>query len=432
MRLLSGWGNYPQNNVRIHKPSSQDELSEIITTNHKVIAYGNGRSYGDSALQNDVIDVKNFNSIIHLSEDEAYLLAEGGILLKEILEYIIPKGFLLYVLPGTQYVTLGGAIAADIHGKDHPSAGSFSKHLCGIWLLNVEGEELHCSKEINPQLFWNTCGGLGKTGIIVKAKVKLKKIESQNMVMKTMVYSNLHKLFQAFELINGYPYKVAWLDLVSKDFSAVLNIGKISDNGSVSVPIKNNSKPLLKLNWNLPFYMPSWFMNIYPIKVFNKIYFLKHKLFQGEKIAGIVDFFFILDKVNNWNKLYGRKGFLQYQFVLPEKTALEGIQEILSYLAKNKFWPSLAVLKRMGEVNDLAINSFPMPGYTMALDFKYGKNIFLILDHLDELVISYGGRIYLAKDARLKSESFRKMYPKSKFTNDKFISHQIERLSNDQ
>jgi hypothetical protein len=157
---------------------------------------------------------------------------------------------------------------------------------------------------------------------------------------------------------------------------------------------------------------------------------LKHKLFQGEKIAGIVDFFFILDKVNNWNKLYGRKGFLQYQFVLPEKTALEGIQEILRYLAKNKFWPSLAVLKRMGKVNDLAINSFPMPGYTMALDFKYGKNIFLILDHLDELVISYGGRIYLAKDARLKSESFRKMYPKSKFANDKFISHQIERLNN--
>lgn len=426
MNFLSGWGNYPRYKVRIHQPASLPEIIETVRTNQLVIAHGNGKSYGDSALQKDVIDLKKLNNIIEFDENEGIIIAEAGILLKQILAFIVPKSYFLCVLPGTQFITLGGAIAADIHGKDHPFSGNFSEHVEKIWVLDENGSVIICSKQINSDLFWNTCGGMGKTGIIIKAQIKLRKINTSKLLVENRQFNNLNDLLFSFDNYEDSPYKVAWLDLANDELKANLTLARTDETAQFNKGYEKSVKGFQSV-FSIPFFFPTWFLNPKLIKLFNYLYFFFKS--RSSKVYSVeyYDYFFVLDKIRNWNKIYGRSGFLQYQFVLPENRSLEGIERIITYLKKNNITPYLVVLKKLGEINNHAVNSFPMPGFSLALDFKYNKKILTYLDDLDDIVIAFGGRVYLAKDARMGSKSFDKMYPESNFNNEKYISYQIER-----
>ncbi len=435
---LGGWGRYPLIETQLKSPSSIEELVQEISKKNS-IARGNGRSYGDSAVnKSNTISMKKFNRVLEFNDDSGLLVTESGILLSEIIDSFLPKGWFPMVTPGSKFVTVGGMVACDVHGKNHHKEGSFGDYIEWLEIITASGEIKRCSKKENSELFNWTIGGMGLTGIIINVAFYLRPVSTSWIKQKVITAKNIDQVFEIFEKTLDSTYSVAWIDCLSKKNKlgrSLVILGEHANLTDLKTDMKN--KPLSvknKSKLKIPFFFPSFILNSFTIKIFNSLYYFLGSLKKGYKIIDYDTFFYPLDYIFNWNKIYGRKGFAQYQCVIPLKNALVGVRELLetiSYSNSNSF---LAVLKRFGKQESHL--SFPIEGYTLALDFPITKTNLDLMNKLDEVTIKYEGQFYLAKDSRLNKEIFKRSDTKfakySKFRSLKmketFSSAQSERL----
>lgn len=428
---LPSWGNYPKIENRAFSFDNEVALKHVVSGHDELICYGNGRSYGDSALSKNIVQVRPYSYFLNFDETSGLLHIQAGVLLSEILDVFVPQGWFLKITPGTKLITVGGAIASDVHGKNHHVEGCFSECVEMFRLMLPDGSIAECSRKENTELFRATCGGMGLTGVILDAKISLKKIRSQYILQKTIKTRNLKETFAAFEENKAIPYSVAWIDCLAKGDKAgkcLLMTGDFSDDGDL------NYSPEKKIN--IPFYFPNFVLNSASVRAFNFLYYKKVRKKISEQKVGIDTFFYPLDAISNWNRMYGKGGFTQYQFILPKESSLKGMRTVLQKIAASGRGSFLAVLKLYGPANDNWL-SFPLEGYSLALDFKIEKGLFAFLDTLDEIVVKHGGRVYLAKDVRvsrnvveqgyLKIDKFRALRKQYKM-NEKFNSLQSRRL----
>jgi decaprenylphospho-beta-D-ribofuranose 2-oxidase len=401
----SAWGKYPEIDCNLFKFNNINDLKKTINRENCLIPYGNGRSYGDSALSKNIINIRSYNYFLDFNEEQGLLHVQSGLLLSEILEAFVPRGWFLKVTPGTKLITIGGAIASDIHGKNHHVEGCFSQCLEEFTIMLADGSVKTCSYKNDPELFYATCGGMGLTGVILDAKIYLKRINSQYINQTTIKIKNLKETFDAFEKYSSKPYSVAWIDCLAKGANigkCLLMVGDFANDGNL------NYKKKKRLN--IPFKFPSFALNKYSIKAFNWLYYNKTLAGTSQKKVDIDSFFYPLDSVNNWNRIYGKNGFIQYQFILPKESSYEGLKKILQTIANLGKGSFLTVLKLYGKANKNWL-SFPMEGYSLTLDFKIEKGLLELLDQLDEIVLKCHGRIYLTKDARVSKDIFEQGYP---------------------
>ena len=402
---LNSWGMYPKIKNTIFKFSSTKTLRDILKKKKTFIPFGNGRSYGDSALNQNIIHTKGYDYFLNFDEETGLLHVQSGVLLAEILESYVPKGWFLKVTPGTKLITVGGAIASDIHGKNHHVEGCFSESVKEFEIILPSGEQVLCSKDTKPELFKATCGGMGLTGVIVNVKIYLKKINSQYIDQITIKTKNLEETFKAFEEYKDKPYSVAWIDCLAKANNrgkCLLMVGDFRNDGDLKYKKKSQV--------TIPFMFPSFALNNWSVRIFNWLYYGKVKERISKQKVDIDTFFYPLDSIEKWNRIYGKNGFTQYQFILPKEHSYEGLKEILDMISKSGKGSFLAVLKLYGKENSNWL-SFPIEGYSLALDFKIDKGLFILLEQLDEVVVRYNGRIYLTKDVRVNKETFEKGYP---------------------
>lgn len=401
---IHGWGNYSAINAQVLKPKKINDVQSLITNNDKIIARGLGRSYGDSANNSVVVDTTNLNKITKFDKVKGLITCESGVSINEINKIIIPNGWFMPVTPGSSYITIGGAVASDVHGKNHHLEGTFSNHILFVDLMLSDGEIITISSTLNSELFQATCGGMGLTGIIISVTFRLKPINS-NMIKQTTIKTNsLEELFQEYEENTLSPYSVAWIDLKKrKTINSLLFLGEHVQEGKL---FSSNKKQKY-----IPTKFFSMFLNKYFINLFNNIYYSKNFKKKDTKNIILEDYFYPLDSLVNWNFLYGKKGFIQYQFVIPKLNGVKILNKILDIVNEYNQVPFLAVLKILGPENKNYL-SFPMEGYTLALDFKVSKNLLKLISILDNVIISNGGRIYLTKDTIMNKEIFRQSYPR--------------------
>lgn len=437
--MLKNWGNYPEVESHVETFDTKEKAVDLCSDNEPWIARGMGRCYGDASLGANVLSTLKFNKITAFDTNNGVIECQAGFTLDEVLQVAVPKGWFLPVTPGTKFVSVGGAVASDIHGKNHHKEGSFSQHTLSITVLCGDGKIYTCSKSENKDLFEATCGGMGLTGVILSVKFQLKRITTSYITQRQIKATNLDELLRLFEEYKEYTYSVAWVDCLAtgKDFGrSILILGEHTEAEEIrEKQIKNPLKVHSEASLNIPFNFPPFVLNRYSIKLFNVAYYLKNLKKVQENIVHYDGFFYPLDNIRNWNRMYGKAGFVQYQFVLP-LSQVEGLKTIMNRIADKKQGSFLSVLKVFGKQNDLI--SFPEEGYTLALDFPMTNNILKFLDELDQIVMKCGGRIYLTKDARMNKEFFRRSYPRldefvqivNKYNpNAKFQSVQSERLS---
>lgn len=401
--LLSGWGHYPLHPTHTQSIRTVEDIENQL--NSPTIARGLGRSYGDSAVGEKTLALTGLRHMIQFDSNSGMLTCEAGVSLAEIIECFLPQGFFPPVVPGTQFVTVGGAIASDIHGKNHHLHGCFSEFVDEIELLNAQKERVICSKKRNSTLFQATCGGMGLTGMILSARIQLKKIPSAYIQQNTYKGRDLCHTLELFEAFGKATYSVAWLDCLANPRElgrSLVMTGEHAENLDLSPP------PSVRLN--IPCYAPAALLNPWSLKLFNELYYHKQRQSHSSQLSHLNAFFFPLDRISHWNRLYGKPGFLQYQFVLPLETAVPGMTEILNLIRKTQSGSFLSVLKRFGPQNNNWL-SFPIEGLTLAMDFKQNPDNLRLLNQCDQIVKSNGGRIYLTKDARMGRSCFESGYP---------------------
>ncbi|WP_343838413.1 FAD-binding oxidoreductase [Salinibacillus aidingensis] len=417
-KKISGWGNYPVESCFVYRPENETDIHDIIegTQDFSHIAYGLGRSYADTALNKDqgVIRLEQLNHFLHFDEDQRLLTCEAGVTLSDIIDVFLPRGYFLPVTPGTKLVTVGGAIANDVHGKNHHVDGCFSEFVTSFDLLTGSGEVMTCSREENSEVFWATVGGIGLTGIILRATISLIPVESAFINVTYEKAGHLDEAFDKFiENDQNYKYSVAWIDCLSSGSSLGRSVLMRGDHAKQSDLPMNVQDPYAlpnKFPLKMPVHAPGMALNYWSISAFNQLYYSSFK--DESKLEDLTSFFHPLDAIDDWNKLYGRNGFVQYQAVFPkDQQPKEGIRKLLERLSSDKRSSFLAVLKSSGQANH-GMLSFPMEGYTLALDIPNKKGLFPFLKELDEIVLAHGGRVYLAKDASLDEETFKQMYPR--------------------
>ena len=411
---LSGWGNIPMVNGPVayaHYPSDVEAFLE----ENSFIPRGKGRSYADQATNDEqlVLKMEKMNKIIAFDESQGVLTAQAGITLEEIINIFAPRGWFTMINPGTKYVTLGGAIANDIHGKAHHADGSFINCVLEFTMILADGSVVTASRSENTDLFRASFGGLGLLGTILTVTIRLRQIESTYFKTKSIVARNLEEMMDAIDQTESeYRHSVAWIDSLASGKNlgrGVLTVG--NEATFEDLPDKLRKDPLRsgdKPKATVPFYMPSFTLNKLSISVLNRVlYFLQSR---DKKFAHYDPFLFPLDAINEWNRGYGKRGFIQYQFVVPEEGGREAVREIMKKITESDCKPFLNVLKKFGEASG-GILSFPMKGYTFAIDFPITDNLEPFTHELDQMVLDAGGRIYLGKDAFLDREMFRAMYP---------------------
>lgn len=410
---VTGWGRYPHVMAQVHTPSSHAALLRHgAGAGFQGIARGQGRSYGDSALAGQLLYTGNVDALLNLDEERGLLHCAAGTTLEELLWLLVPRGWFLPVVPGTARVSVGGAIASDVHGKNHHIDGCFSAHVQSLSLLDGEGRVHECSADNNASLFHATCGGMGLTGIITSAVLRLRRISSPLVQQQVLRTRNLEETFHFLASRRDSHYSVAWLDCMARGGQlgrSLVYLGEHVNDGDATGRETQKAVAQGKRHClSVPLTAPGWLLNRFSIGAFNSVYYRLPR--PVESRVHWQPFFFPLDRLSHWNRLYGRAGFLQYQFVLPPDTALDGIRDILERVSKAGKGSFLSVLKLLGPANNNLL-SFPMAGYTLALDFRYQPSLLPLLDELDARVTHYGGRLYLSKDARMSCDIFRQGYP---------------------
>ena len=412
---ISGWGRYPRANALVVTPDNLDQVRPPTTGS--LIARGQGRSYGDASILSEglVMLTERLSRRMALDKGTGLLRAESGLTLAEILRSADTEGWFPSVVPGTKFVSLGGAVAADIHGKNHHRDGSFGAHVTELEILLADRERARCAPGRRPELFWATIGGMGLTGIITEVTFQMIPIESPYMIVR---HCKAKDLDAALSLSCSAEwddhYTVAWLDCVASTRSLGRGVFMSGHHANLDeLPERlRHSRMRTRRARNLPFDFPGWLLNSFALGVFNEMYYQ----WQGSRNAPFVcdyeSFFFPLDRIENWNRMYGKRGFVQYQCVLPSARAESGLHALVEALARSGRSSYLAVLKRFG-AQGKGLLSFPMEGYTLTLDFPVrDATLFSFLDDLDKIVLRHEGRVYLAKDARLGPAAFSSMYPR--------------------
>lgn len=402
---IQGWGRYPSVDARVDLPLTVSALARQVASGDGVIARGMGRSYGDSALAPHILGTRALSHLLAFDETRGLLRCAAGATLAELLAVFVPRGWFLPVTPGTKFVTLGGAIASDVHGKNHHLDGCFSAFVESLVLVLGDGSRVACSRHERPELFHATCGGMGLTGVIVEAELRLRRVESAYIHQTTYKAANLEEALALFEAHHGTTYSVAWIDCLASGASlgrSLLMIGEHARDRQLVLPA---GRPL-----SVPVDSPALLLNRYTMQAFNSLYYNRVRTAESRQRVSYDSFFYPLDGIHQWNRLYGRQGFLQYQFVVPKAAGLDGLRSILARIAESRRGSFLAVLKAFGPANANLL-SFPVEGYTLALDFKRESGLFELLDELDERVLEQGGRLYLTKDARMSEATFKRSYP---------------------
>jgi FAD/FMN-containing dehydrogenase len=431
---LSGWGRYPLADATLAEPHDTVELMAALRGGETsgLIARGLGRSYGDSALADVVVSSRSLDHLLGFDDDTGDLTCGAGTTLADILDCFVPRGWFLPVTPGTKQVTVGGAIASDIHGKNHHGHGCFSDHVTRMAIATVSDGIVECSPAAHQDLFRATCGGMGLTGVIVDATIKLIPIRASTIRSTTIPARNLDELLQLFARHDRVTYSVAWIDCLASGPSlgrSLLMLGEHDDEpGRLAV----GRKPFLVV----PIDAPAILLNRHSMRLFNAAYYGINAARSAQRRVHYEPFFYPLDGVGQWNRLYGRAGLTQYQFVIPAEAGAEGVTDVLERIVASQRGSFLAVLKAFGPQNFNHL-SFPTAGYTLALDFRCDRQVLDLLDELDRVVLSYGGRVYLSKDARMSEETFKSGYPRwpefaavrRRYRADLvFNSHQSQRL----
>lgn len=412
MKPCQSWGRYPKAEHSVFSVNWRHQEVPFARFPEKVLPFGLGRSYGDVCLNygGTLLDTQGLCHLISFDPLTGILNCEAGIPLSEIIDLFLPKGWFPPVVPGTKHVTVGGAIANDIHGKNHHRAGTFGCHVLGFELLRSSGERLFCSPEQNAELFCATIGGLGLTGLILWVRIQLKKTASVWIDTEHLPFMNLNRFFElSRDSDERYEYTVAWVDCVSGEGKAGRGIF-IRGNPSFDKTSEiKKTKPAVA--FRIPFDAPSFLLNRVTMGLMNEGYFRLQSAKKEKAVMHYEPFFFPLDGLEDWNRLYGRDGFLQYQFVLPDGD--EGaIGEVFQKINRSGMGSFLAVLKRFGNVPSPGMLSFPKQGTTLALDFPNGgPKVFELLNALDEIVVRAGGAVYPGKDARMSATHFRKFFP---------------------
>lgn len=367
-KKIGNWGNYPMIETEEATFSFTEQLTGAVAAKKGMIARGNGRCYGDASLAAETISTLKYDKVLHFDTEKGLFECQCGITLDQVLEVIVPKGWFLPVTPGTKYITIGGAIASDVHGKNHHVDGAFSAHVLEMDVLTGTCELMTCSPTQHADLFWATCGGMGLTGVITRALFDLKKIETSYIKQKQVKAANLEELVQLFDQYNHYTYSVAWIDCLKKGVDFGRSILILGEHATVNdLPADKKTAPLKlpkKKQITFPFNLPSFALNEFTVKAFNFLYYAKNTKKELNNIVSYEPFFYPLDAILHWNRGYGKRGFVQYQFVLPLQNK-EGLVQILKRIADEGLGSFLAVLKVFGKQDDLI--SFPMEGYTLAL-----------------------------------------------------------------
>ena len=391
----------------------RNELPDLAAFDEPVLPFAYGRSYGDSCLNEGGIslDVSHLTRFISFDEERGLLRCEAGISLADILEVMVPRGWFPPVTPGTKFVSVGGAIANDIHGKNHHKAGTFGRHVTQFELLRSNGERLLCSPVENSELFRATIGGLGLTGIILWAEIRMKPIRTPYISMDRIRYGSLAEFEQiAADSDQDFEYTVAWVDCLASG----KHLGRgIFMRGNHETATRYVRQPLpKKKSLAVPLDLPSFTLNSLTIRAFNEVYYRAQLSDRVHKVEPYDPFFYPLDSVYNWNRIYGKRGFFQYQCVVPFTNGYEVMKEILGRISRAREGSFLVVLKEFGDVPSPGMLSFPRPGLTLALDFSnHGCKTLRLFNELDTLVCQNGGVVYPAKDARMSAESFQAYFP---------------------
>lgn len=415
---LSGWGRFPTISARMVEPANsraaETHLAELLNSGEtNLIARGAGCSYGDAALAPTVLGTRQLDHFIAFTaenEEGATIHCAGGVSLDTVLRIVVPRGYFLPVLPGTRFVSVGGAIAADVHGKNHHRDGCFSNFVESFSLLLASGEIVQCSRSENSDLFAATCGGMGLTGIILDARLVLRKVPGLLINNETIVANNLDECFELLAQHQGHQYSVAWIDCLSRDKQLGRGCIFLGDHADEPMPDREYRHRSGTLT-SVPFATPGWLLNGVTMRGFNSLYYRRQKLRKRKSQEHYQNYFFPLDRIKHWNRLYGRKGFIQYQLVLPTDGAQQGMEQILKRVSEAGKGSFLAVLKQFGAANDNPL-SFPLEGFTLTLDFKMEDRLLPLLEELDAIVMDHGGRLYLAKDARMSEAVFKAGYPR--------------------
>ena len=414
---VTGWGRFLRFEATILEPASPIEATRLQPGLTGYIPRGNGRAYGDAAIgMTACLSLRKLDRFCNFDEGSGLLTVESGVLLADIITELLPRGFFPPVVPGTKFVTVGGMIAADIHGKNHHGVGSFGKHVESLMLALPDGKVVTCSPVDHPGLFEATIGGMGLTGTILQTTFRLLRVETGWIKQNTVVAPDLATALTILSQHGEVPYSAAWIDCLAKGRAlgrSLIYLGEHASKADVEalMPGAPCTPPRRARRNKVPVDLPRFTLNRWSVAAFNELYYRKGAAAAGRTFLSDADpFFFPLDGVHDWNKIYGRRGFLQHQSVVPAEHAYDVIGEILARTGKRGNASFLAVLKKFGAASK-GLMSFPSPGFTLALDLSIDRGVFDFLDGIDRLVVAAGGRVYLAKDARQSRATFESSYP---------------------
>ncbi|CAG9932807.1 FAD-binding oxidoreductase [Candidatus Nitrotoga arctica] len=411
---LQSWGRYPSH-PQTAKPcywraDLQQTLADMAAQHGTLLPFGNGRSYGDSCLATSghALHMRPLDRFISANWESGLIRAEAGVTLGELLALAIPQGWFLPVTPGTQFVTLGGALANDVHGKNHHVRGTFGCHVPRFGLIRSDRPPLVCSRQENAELYAATIGGLGLTGIIEWLELQLVPIRSSLIDATHVRFGSLEEFFVlSAELDPKHEFAVSWIDCLAR--------GKSVGRGIYMAANHAEEGPLVFANpckLNVPLTPPFSAINRLSLRLLNSAYYGGHRDGRHNSRISYEPFFYPLDRILNWNRIYGPRGFQQYQCAIPEGNAAAATRELLDAIAAAHSGSFLAVLKRFGDVASPGLLSFPLPGATLALDFpQQGEITARLFSRLDTIVREAGGRLYPAKDAHMSGADFRNAYP---------------------
>jgi FAD/FMN-containing dehydrogenase len=408
---FESWGRYPvleADLLPLHWAADFPPKSLPATA---MLPVGAGRSYGDVCLldRGTLLATRGLDRLLHFDAETGSLCCEAGVTLAEILEFAVPRGFFLSVTPGTKYVTLGGAIANDIHGKNHHIVGTFGSHVVQFELIRSDGTRLQCSPTENAEWFSATIGGMGLTGLITRAEIRLRRIVSRKIRYQGTKFVGVDEFVALSQASTDVEYTVAWIDCVARGRNFARGIFMQGDHSDRPEPMASSKAPKLKFPVNLP----ELALNRLSVGVFNALYYNKQ---FGKRKSNLLDyepFFYPLDSVLQWNRIYGKSGLLQFQCVIPwEQGSQTGLVRILEAITASGLASFLAVMKVFGDKPSPGMLSFPKPGITLSLDFPIRHEVsFALCDRLANIVMEHGGRMYPAKDARMTAKQFQAFYP---------------------
>ncbi|MGJ4138522.1 FAD-binding protein [Corynebacterium evansiae] len=435
-RTLTGWGRTAPTTAEVLSTQDVDQIAAAVARvaddnadkpshlQRGVIARGMGRSYGDPAMNAGglVIDMQQLNRIHSINPDTALVDVDAGVTLDQLMKAALPYGLWVPVLPGTRQVTIGGAIGPDIHGKNHHSAGSFGDHVRSMELLVADGRVLHLTPEGSEddpdgELFWATVGGMGLTGIILRATIEMTKTETAYFIADGDMTHSLDETiaFHSDGSEHNFTYSSAWFDAISPEPKlgrAAISRGSLATLDQLKEYAPKLAKDPLKFKapqlMTVPDIFPSFTMNKLSMVAIGELWWLKSGEYRNQ-VQNLTQFYQPLDLIGEWNRGYGSKGFLQYQFVVPTE-AVEPFKEIIRDIQASGHYSALNVFKLFGEGNKAPL-SYPMPGWNVCVDFPIKPGLGAFLDDLDRRVMEFGGRLYLAKESRTSAENFHKMYP---------------------